>query len=172
MLPEMAERLQVWIDQPGNIAELGRFLQARKLTGFNAYMPPITDAKTTMQELSLSDNDTAFEAVRLTLKSSIFTGEQVMRAVAFETGENMHSEEFQRWLKRRLRATTVRCGELRMPPSYGGGKRHRILHWRDYKGVLPTTLDEAQVGVGSSEKRLDLVGRTAQIIEWPDKSTE
>jgi hypothetical protein len=169
---EMAERLQAWIDRSGNIAELGRLLEARKLTGFNAYMPPVTDAKTTMQELSLSDNDTAFEAVRQTLKSSVFTGDQVMRAVAFEAGENMGSESFQRWIKRRLKATTVKCGELRMPPSYGGGRRHRILHWRDYKGVLPATSDEAQVAVGSSEKRLDLVGRTAQIIDWPDKSTE
>jgi hypothetical protein len=173
MMPlEMAERLQTWINQPGNIAELGRFLATRNLSSFNAYLPPVTDAKITMQELSLSDNDAAFEAVRLATRTAIFTGEQIMRAVAFEAGENMHSEGFQRWIKRRLRATTKRCGDLRMPRTYDAGNRHRILHWRDFKGAAPTTFDEAQIRVGATEKALNLVGRTAQIIEWPDKTTE
>ena len=62
MPPEMAKALQAWMDQPGNIAELARWLEARDIGEFDAYTPLRTVTKTTMQELARSDLDDAFIA--------------------------------------------------------------------------------------------------------------
>jgi hypothetical protein len=166
---EMAEQLQAWMDQPGNIAALARSLEERNLSGFNAYIPPVTVAKAKMQEMAQNDNDEAFELVRRTLgPKALFTGEMVIQAVATEIGESQRSDAFHYWIKRRIRAAAKRLGEWRMPASYGLGARHRIMHWQDYDGPLPDDLDAAQALVTASRKRLERVGRTAEVTNIDD----
>jgi hypothetical protein len=167
---EIAEQLQAWMDQPGNIAALARSLEKRDLSGFNAYIPPVTLAKAKMQEMAQSDNDEAFELVQRTLgPNAFFTSEMVIQAVATELGESARSDAFHYWIKRRIRAAAKRVGEWRMPPSYGmGGARHRIMHWQDYEGPLPDDSDAAQALVAISRKRLERVGRTAEVTNIDD----
>lgn len=63
MPPEMAAELTDWINQPGNIAELARWLEAVDLAGFNAYEPLRTRTKDVMQELARSDKELAVDEV-------------------------------------------------------------------------------------------------------------
>jgi hypothetical protein len=128
MAPAMAAGLQAWMDQPGNIAELARWLEARDLSAFDAYAPLVTQTKTTMQELSRSALDDAFSMVRRRIgPQRLFTGEQIRTAVAIEVGDAMPAETIRQWVTRQVRAEAARVDELKTPAPEG---RHRILAWR------------------------------------------
>jgi len=126
MRPEMAAALQEWMDVPGNIAELARWLEARDLSTFDAYLPPVTETKTVMQELGRSELDDAFNAVRRKIgPKRLFTGEQIKTAVLVEMGEYTAGEELTRWVRRKVREAATRVGHQTARPQ-----RHHILGWR------------------------------------------
>jgi hypothetical protein len=54
MTPEEAKAFAAWMADPGNIAELSRFLAARSLGDFNMFQPLDTMAKQDMAELALT----------------------------------------------------------------------------------------------------------------------
>lgn len=57
MTPAEAIELVAWREDPGNIAELARFLAARDLSAFNMYVPLDTATKREMTELAASQVD-------------------------------------------------------------------------------------------------------------------
>jgi hypothetical protein len=154
MSAEMAVALQEWMDQPGNISALGQWLAARDLSHFNAYMPPVTETKTIMQELARNAQDDAFAFVRRLLgRSALFTGELILQAIVNELGGGSASDELQRWVKRRVRSETTMVGDrFRMPRAFGVGARHAILRWRDYNGPADISIADAQSAVAASER--------------------
>jgi hypothetical protein len=161
MPAEMAVRLQAWMDQPGNIAELARFLEARDLSQFNAYAPLETATKTTMQELSRSELDDAFALVRRQLgKSALFTGEQISEAVRSEVGDG--SEDMRKAIKRWIRAECTQLKTFRMVISAG---RQKILCWRDRIGIEVSDENVARELVKRTQKILD------QASEAPPSAT-
>ena len=157
MTAEMAKGLQAWMDQPGNIAELARWLEAATSDQeFDPFEAPVTLTKTAMQELASSERDDAFLTVRRRIgKNGLFTADQFLNAMNAEVGtDTAHRDDFKFWVKQRLRAAAVSCkGEFRMPrkPDH---TRPRILHWRDYSGPEMATAEQAQEQVELTEKIL------------------
>ena len=145
MTPEMAAGLQAWMEQPGNIAELARWLEARDLNGFDAYLPPMTETKAIMQQLARSDMEEAFEAVRRRIGPlRLFTGEMIRSAVLLELADVTSTEVVRQWVTRRIRAEATQIQEFKMPPLQG---RHKILGWRgvDHSWVADTTRGQEAV---------------------------
>jgi len=155
MPAEMAEALQAWMDLPGNIAELARWLEARDLTSFDVYTPPVTETKTVMQELARSEIDDAYQTVRRAIgPNGLFTTEQVKSAVLREMGDNMPADDVRRWVARRVRADGARFHDYRMPPAQG---RHWVLTWRGRTPVplYGATVEAAQSAVDATGKNLE-----------------
>lgn len=150
MAPAMAIELSAWMEVPGNIAALARWLEARPLEKFDAYEPLVTKTKITMQQLARSEQDDWFAAVRREISSDqLFTATEVMTILIQEAGsEASRGEDFRRWVTRRIRAEACSFdADWRMPLNEGRG---RILHWRDYDGPEITTVEQAQERVRSS----------------------
>ena len=156
MTAEMAKGLQAWMDQPGNIAELARFLEKRDIRQFDPFEAPETLTKKAMQELATSERDEAFVAVRRRIgKNGLFTGDLFESALKTEVGsETAHRDDFKFWVKRRLRAAaTANKERFRMPPRVDH-TRPLILRWRDYDGPAIKTLEDAQEQVELTRKIL------------------
>jgi hypothetical protein len=134
---EQAVALRAWMEQPGNIAALARWLGARHLGSFDPYLPLHTAAKTVMQDIARSDLDEWFEGLRGKLDCrSMFTGDQMRQAIELEAGR----EEVAQWRHAIQRLIRARCmqvpstvANLRTPRD-ATGRRHKILCWRDYSG--------------------------------------
>lgn len=151
---ETAAALEVWMDEPVNIAVLARWLEARDLSGFNMFEPLVTEAKTVMQELARTDLDIAFEEVRNTIgETALFTGEQIKNAVQLELGDHTAGEATRRWVAQRLRREAVKVKGFRMPREL---LRHWILAWRGYdlRSVPAATQATAVRAVKATAKRL------------------
>jgi hypothetical protein len=146
MTPEMAQALQAWMDDPGNIAELARWLEARDIEAFDVYTPLVTKTKTTMQELARSELDDAFIAVRKLIDANaLFTSDQIIRAVEEELG-SARGEEYKNWVRRRIRSDAATLESFRMPRGVTG-QRNKILYWRgaDCSGVKSASHAQALV---------------------------
>jgi hypothetical protein len=164
MTPAMAIELQAWMNQPGNIAEVARWLEARDLTRFDAYTPMPTATKTLMQELARSEIDEAFDKIRRTIgPHGLFTGELLKAAILAELDYVGEGAETQ--VKRKIRAAAKRVGEYRLTPQAG---RHWIMGWRGAHVPVPTTEEEARTRVDHSRKLIEVLdqatGLGAQII--------
>jgi len=164
MTPAMAIELQAWMNQPGNIAEVARWLEARNLTRFDAYTPMPTATKTLMQELARSEIDEAFDKIRRTIgPHGLFTGELLKAAILAELDYVGEGAETQ--VKRKIRAAAKRVGEYRLTPQAG---RHWIMGWRGAHVPVPTTEEEARTRVDHSRKLIEALEQTtglgAQII--------
>ena len=108
-----------------------------------------------MQELARSELDDGFAAARKLLgRGALFTGELLQAAVMNEINDPGLRDEFQRWIKRRIRSEATQVEDFRMPREYGSGPRHKILRWRDYDGPPITDLAAAQGAVEFTKKRL------------------
>jgi hypothetical protein len=181
MTGEMAEKLQAWMDQPGNIAALAAWLEARDLRTFKPYDAPETLTKTVMQELSRTEREEAFLTVRkLFGKSALFTGEQFRRAIEREVGNDIaRRDDFKPWVRRRLReaatsriprkeprarrrAATSRSEEFRMLPR-SDGTRPLILCWRDYEGREITSEEDARGQVAEIDKIIGVEGDSLPV---------
>jgi|KBSSwiStaDraftv2_1062776.scaffolds.fasta_scaffold65058_4 hypothetical protein len=151
MAPEMAAALQAWMNQPGNIAGLARWLEARDLTGFDAYAPPSTETKTTMQELARSELDDAFMTIRRRIgPNGLFTGEQIRAAVVQEAGDTGVGDELRRWVNRRIRSEAVQVKDYRTPSPV----RNKILGWRGTSSAWVADLAIAQHAVENTTTNL------------------
>jgi hypothetical protein len=158
----MAAGLQAWMEQPGNIAALARWLEARDLSGFDAYAPPETDTKTVMQELARSELDDAFAAVRRRIgPRGLFTGEQIRAAITMELGDVMSTDDMRRWVSRRIRQEATQIKEFRMPPMHG---RHKILGWRGSSSAWVKTEETARSAVAGTAKVVLADGSADGII--------
>jgi hypothetical protein len=165
--PEHAERLQAWMEQPGNIAALARFLEARDLSAFNVYAPLKTATKDIMQELARSELDEAYNTVRRRIgPSRLFTGEQVRAAVLHELGDPMvPSEVVKNQLMKKLRNDATQVADYRLTHTLG---RHKILAWRDSVGASVAakwSREEAQTVVAKTNTIL--VDPTSVVIDLP-----
>jgi hypothetical protein len=141
MPAQMAAGLEAWMDAPGNIAELARWLERRDLGNFNAYEAPETAAKKVMQELARTDLDDAWSAVKRRIgPKGLFTGELIRTAMQEELSDYTMGDEIKRWLRRRIRAEAVRVKDYRLSPAQG---RHWILSWRDYDDKLLPSVSES-----------------------------
>jgi hypothetical protein len=148
--PAQAAALQQWMDDPGNIAELARWLEVRDLTGFDVYTPLHTQTKATMQELARSDIDEALDAVRKTIgPRGLFTGKILRNALLTEL--NDWSDPVVRNVKRLARsvATKITIG-ARMPDE----GRDWILTWHGHDTAYVTDTVAAQAAVAHTEARL------------------
>jgi hypothetical protein len=98
MNPQEAETIVAWMNSPGNIAALSRFLEARDLSSFNPYEPLDTEAKADMHEMSRTPVEEALtdllEDDKLGL---VFTRLQLEGAV-----QNIMSDEFSNLLPYQL----------------------------------------------------------------------
>jgi len=164
----MAIELEAWMEEPGNIAALSAWLDARDLTHFNAYAPLPTETKALMQELARSEIDDAFDKVRRAIgPHGLFTGEMVRLAVL---GELEHAgEAVETAIRRKLRSASQKLNDYRLTPSAG---RHWVLCWRGAKvGVIDEEI--ARRNVEGTRKRLEQLGQptglAAQIIELKPK---
>jgi hypothetical protein len=158
---EMAETIAAWMVQPGNIAELARWLEARDLSNFSAYTPLPTEAKTLMAELSRTDSDDAWATVKERVgKTGLFTSEQIVSAVQAELNDFASLSDIKRWVNRRVKAEAMKVTQnYRMPPKQG---RHWILCWRgcDQKLLPLLHAETAQRAVDTTSKRLQEDGRS------------
>jgi hypothetical protein len=78
MLPEEAEAFAAWMADPGNIAELSRWLERRDISMFDPYCPLQTAAKTEMIEQSYSSvEDTINDFIEDDTRGLVFTRLQV-----------------------------------------------------------------------------------------------
>jgi hypothetical protein len=154
MAAEMAVKLQAWLEQPGNIAALARWLEARDIDAFKPFEAPETLSKEIMQQAARTDRDEAFAAVRkLFGKAALFTGEQFKRAMQAEL--LVSGPELDAWMGHKLRQTTTsNKEEFRMPERASDKKRLLILRWRDYDGPKVTTREEAMANVAVTDKLL------------------
>ena len=170
MQAEMAKKLQTWMDQPGNIAELARWLEARDLRAFDPFEAPETLTKSVMQELARSERDEAFITVRRRLgKGALFTGEQILRAMQQEVGaEVARREDFMAWVRHRVRAAATAYDEEFRMPRGPDGKRAYILRWRDYDGPVVKKVEDAQGQVGITEKIIgaETEAQAAALRKW------
>jgi hypothetical protein len=183
MAAEMAKGLQAWMDQPGNIAALAAFLEARfKTMVFDPFEAPVTLTKSAMQELAGSERDDAFLAVRRRIgKNGLFTGEQFLSAMNAEVGsDTAHRDDFKFGVRQRLRAAATAIKRFRMPPTFSR-TRAKILCWRDYNGPDAETLELIQaqeqvmltgkvLAVGSDEQAEKLREGIFQVV--PDNAAE
>jgi hypothetical protein len=153
MPAEMAQKLQAWMEDERNIAELARWLEARDLSRFDAYEPLATTTKATMQELARSDFDDAFAVARKLIgENGLFTHEQIQAAMDMELGGNaMFSHDHGRALRRKVRAEATAVAEFRTPREQG---RKRILHWRGSNSPWMADAAHAQAAVDQTAKRL------------------
>jgi hypothetical protein len=166
----MAEELQTWMNQPGNIAEVARHLMARDLRAFNVYAPMLTETKTRMQELARSDLDIAFEHVQRALgPTALFTGEMIRMAVL---GELDHiTEAIEAQIRQKVKNSTQKVpGEHRMPRAASLGKRHWILGWHGGPQGVVLSSDEAVLRVEHAAKLLETLrdgtSLGAQVIDF------
>lgn len=75
-------RINAWLDRPENIAAFAAMLETRDLSDYNPYaVPPKTDAKTTMSDLSRSDLDRAIDLVIDSLVGEAMTMSQIEAGV-------------------------------------------------------------------------------------------
>jgi hypothetical protein len=168
MTPEMAEALQTWMEQPGNIAELAHWLEARDLTAFDVYTPLKTKTKAVMQRLSRTDLDDAWDEVKKQIgPTGLFTSEQVKAAVLAELGDHTVGESARQWVHRRVRAEAMRVEDYRMPRP----RRHWILCWCDCDERLLSKFNAqtAQSAVEATGKKLTEGGGSgpAVILNFP-----
>lgn len=151
MTTDMAVLLTHWMEQPGNIAVLARYLDTRDLTGFQMHEPLRTAAKTVMQELSQTDFDLAGEAVRRRYqRHMLFTGEELLAHFMLEMPEDERRSELYRRLARqwlRRYATAVNYEQNWRMPVDPMGRRNRILRWRDYSGPPINSRRQARAAV-------------------------
>ena len=172
--PQQAEQVDAWTREPGNIAALGAWLEARDLTHFDAYAPLETETKATMQELARSDVDIAFSAIQKVIgPRGLFTGEMVLAAVLGELGGNAGEGQIAS-VKRMIKNAAKKVdGEFRLPLSQG---KHWILSWRGFNTKHITETGVAQSSVEHSRKIIAKAaedhGMTAVILDFTplDKS--
>jgi len=151
LAPAQAMQLQAWMDVPGNIAALSRYLYEQDLTAYNAYTPLKTTTKDVMQELARSELDDAYEMVRRRIgPSRLFTGEQVRTAVLYELGDLLGSEVIRQQVTRKLRGDATQVADHRTTPATG---RCKILRWRQSVAVCDQIV--AQRAVLETQKVLD-----------------
>jgi hypothetical protein len=82
LTPEQGRELAEWMDVPGNIAELSRFLERRDLTGFNMFQHLETTAKQTMIELGRSSvEEVLLEMIDDDSHGLVFTRQQLEHTV-------------------------------------------------------------------------------------------
>ena len=159
MTDELASRLQAWMDQPGNVAALARWLEQRDISKFDPFEAPVTLTKTAMQEMSRTDRDEAFLAVRkLFGKSALFTAEQfhqAMKQTKSQAGVAKERMTSPRGSTPARQATTSNNEEFRMPKRKGDGKRPLLLRWRDYDGPVVEKVEDAQAQVAITGKLID-----------------
>jgi hypothetical protein len=166
-LPEnQAEMLQQWMDEPGNIAALARFLEARDTADFSPYVPLRTSTKDVMQQLARSELDDAYTMVRRRIGlQRLFTGEQVRAAVMNELGDVMVSELLRNQVTRKVRADATQVLDYRLTRTLGG---HKILAWRDSPlaaGGREPTREQAQTMVGKTSELLSSTGSV--VLQMP-----
>lgn len=156
MAPSMAAGLQAWMEQPGNIAALAQWLDARDLFRFDAYTPLGTQTKTIMQELARSDLDDAFLAVRRKIgPRGLFTGELIRSAVSLEMGDITPGEDIKRATQRWVRAEAMQVASFRVLRSQGD---HKILQWRGSDSAWVTDEATARAAVANTAKVAGLAG--------------
>lgn len=80
--PAFWEGLNAWMQDAANVGAFVRWLEATDLTGYSPYaMPPMTEAKAAMTELSQSDLDRALADALALLPAGAFTPEHIMQAM-------------------------------------------------------------------------------------------
>jgi hypothetical protein len=85
-LPER-QAILAWMEEPGNIAALSRFLEARDLSGFDMFEPLDTAAKTEMHELSRTPvEETLTDLMEDDKRGLVFTRSQLEKAVEESLG--------------------------------------------------------------------------------------
>jgi hypothetical protein len=166
MTGAMAQELTWWMQNPGSIAALARWLDARDLTEFDAFTPLVTATKTAMQELARSEMDDWFAAARERIgRDQLFVSSEVYAIIVGEAGSESRGDEFKRRVQRRIKTDCMSVGnDWRMPRDSSGG-RARILVWRDYDGPevpdIKTAISAVEAGAKArTPKKLDRKGLT------------
>jgi hypothetical protein len=76
------QTILAWMDKPGNIAALARFLETRELSGFDMFEPLDTDAKTNMYEMSRTPvEDVLSDLMEDNKRGLVFTRARLENAV-------------------------------------------------------------------------------------------
>jgi hypothetical protein len=98
MTPAEAKEIAAWMEVPGNIAELSRFLAGRDLKDFNMYQPLDTTAKQDMAGLSLTQVEGILRDLMEDPKQGlVFTRYQMEREVAAVLTGSRHSDGLGQW---------------------------------------------------------------------------
>jgi hypothetical protein len=156
MTPEMAQALDEWMEEPANIAELGRWLESSDLTGFNPYAPLKTATKSRMQAMSRSEFDDAVADVRRIVGSGgLFTRPQIQTAVLarMDGGDGVNLASMVRSQIRRV--TTEAPSEVELRVDVGGQPRQRVYCWIGYAGPKIRNKEGAAEMVKATAKQLE-----------------
>jgi len=159
-LPEArADELQVWMDQPGNIATLARWLEAYALAaGFSAYRPLDTAAKRNMQTLARTDMDDWMDTIRERVgRQNLFTSEIIVSALSVLAGSEAHSDRFKAMARRRVKIDSMApVFNLRVRRASG---RQRVLVWHDYDGPDVATMKTEEIMAAVDASHRDAAGQ-------------
>jgi len=155
MTPEMAQALDEWMENPANIAELGRWLESSDLAAFDPYAPLKTLTKTRMQAMSRSEFDDALADVRRVVGATgLFTRPQIQAAVAqiMDGGDGANLTGMIRSQVRR--ATTEVPSDIDIKVELPGQGRQRVYCWIGYAGPKLGSKGAAMELIKATERRL------------------
>lgn len=110
---EYWERLQVWMDDPANVAAFAAHLRTVDLTGYSPFaVPPAFEGKLQMVEESKSDLDRALEWVIVSMPSPVMLIEQVIAGLRMARQQQGYDypDNWEAVAKRLVRARLHRVG--------------------------------------------------------------
>lgn len=150
-------RIEDWASEPANIGAFARWLEAVDLSDYSPFaVPPMTDGKRDMTELSKSDIDRAFEEAVRHLPGELIAPDQVIRTMLHIKSVTAGMEFPDRWeaaAKKMIQRLLFRVGAKDGPGwvlKVGGKKwpvyartREQAARWRRHAETVDMSEDHS-----------------------------